>query len=1120
MNNKPVHGDYIQGSPSNHPGVPVGNDKVPAWLAPNEFVVNQEATAMYGPQIEAMNNHGRAVQAQQGNSVPPMPAEAQYFEAGGLVNFLGSLFGQQSEVPAPQPTAQMAVPAMQTPAFIPPAGIQTPANDASIVRMAPHPSQVAAMPQEVPAQATPPAPSYDMFSGANFGNYANSIAQLESGGREDPYSIVGGSNDHYVGKYQLGADAISDASKFLGMENAPSREDVRKNPQLQERLFNAYTQVNHRTMEQLSTQYRNMDPTEQQRYLGYAHNQGAGGALEFMNTGVVGRDGFGTAGTNYMSAVARGQGANGWAPGDTSAARMTMPGVVPQAASSGVAPGQVPGVPEFEFNIPTLSSQPIGPQGGMPMPTPSSEFIPQGVSAQQGGANQVFQDPMFKMMADRSGLDAQGYWDSLHPDAKAQHTKRVNAGPAIYTDKSEIDTMNLVGANSSLAAIPGDFDMAQTAAGRSGSPMTPVVPAMDNTPAMPGVDADIVTNAPGSMEVPSMDAQPAAAAPSINPNAIPDAYREYGESRIEADYDSQQELDRITLQLQTTSRDAPAYEFLQERRAALLSNLGRNDPTYTGSIIPTPEVLGTDILANKDAAMNADLAVATETKAIQDAGMRGDMEAVAAAEARLTAAHKQKSDAVLEEADMVKTREANALEDQARKNADIQSEIVEFDTAIANATTPEGVAALTAGRDAAIERGTVPAMAPAGQGENLPSIDTETAAALKSKPKADPAVVTAVTDKVDEAVVAAEAEGETVPANLTSKDAEVAGDKAATADPSAFSGALGAIKDFFGDMFDAKELKRMAILYLGARVTGASGGASLAFAGKSYLSRMDAKQTAYEKVAAAGTYTKESIGIFKKTRDYNDLALKAVPSTQTGILKTFYDEKGNEVRAQQMQNGDNKFYVDGSGKQINPLAYSETKPADREAKITEAMGGVEAIVGDLRDQYSKDPESGQYSNAVIPSVDARKIAEWAVKNGVPPEQMGSVIDAAYHDMMNSKGGGREVRSLVPFIRQNVIRQKLTNNAGAFIVEPAADGKPAEYVAPHLLETLNRRASGFLESAGMAGNATNLSNQFYTAAMSDWNALTADERKKFNDGAGEGANGFYEFADDWLQNNNF
>ena len=1081
MNKKPVRGDYVQGSPSNHPGVPVGNDKVPAWLAPNEFVVNQEATAMYGPQIEAMNNHGRAVQAQQGNSVPPMPAGAQYLEAGGLVDWLGSLFGQQAEVPVPQqaPTVQATAPQMAAPA-IPQAAVP-------------------------PAQA-PPAPAYDMFSGQNFGNYANSIAGLESGGREDPYSIMGGSNDHYVGKYQLGADAITDASRFLGMESTPSREEVRQNPELQERLFNAYTKVNHGTMERLSSQYRSMDPTEQQKYLGYAHNQGAGGALEYMNTGVVGRDGFGTAGTKYMTAVARGQGSNDWTPGDATPAQMTSPNAV--GASQGYQP-------QFQFEVPTMDSPVAMPQGGVPMPSATPPgYIPQGV------ANPVFQDKTYQIMADRSGLGAQGYWDSLHPVAQAQHTKRTNAGPAIYTDQSEMDVMNQVGANSGLAAIPGDFNIAQTEAGRVGSPMAPAVPVMDSAPVMPGADPVANTTVPGPMEVPSMDAQPVAAAPSINPNAIPNSYREYGESRMEADYQSQQELDLLTSQMQTVPRDAPAYDMLQERRAGLLSNLGRNDPAYSGSMIPTPEVLGTDILTNQNATADADLEIATQTQAIQEAGLRGDVAGVKAAEAALTAAHTQKADSLLEAADMVSTREANAREDQARQNADIQLEVTGFDAAIANATTPEGVAALTAGRDAAIDRGTVPPMAPAGQGDNLPAIDADTAAGLKSEPKADPAVVTAVTDKVDEAVTIAEDAGDAVPNNLTSADATTAGDRAATEDPSAFSGALGSIKDFFGDMFDAKELKRMAVLYLGARVSGASHGASLGFAGKSYLSRVDAKQNAYEKVAAAGTYTKESVGIFKQTRDYNDLALKAVPSTQTGILKTFYDEKGNEVRAQQVQSGDNKFYVDGSGKQINPLAYSETKPADRESQISDAMSGVEAIVGDLRDEYSKDPESGQYSNSVIPSVDSRKIAEWAVKNGVPAEQMGSVIDAAYHDMMNSKGGGREARSLVPFIQQNVIRQKLTNNAGAFIVEPAAGGKPAEYVAPHLLETLNRRASGFLESEGMAGNASNLSNQFYTAAMSDWNALTADERKKFNDGAGEGANGFYEFADDWLQNNNF
>ena len=1093
MNKKPVRGDYIQGSPSNHPGVPVGNDKVPAWLAPNEFVVNQEATAMYGPQIEAMNNHGRAVQAQQVNSVPPMPAGVQYLEVGGLVDWLGGLSGQQVEVPVPQqaPTVQATAPQMVAPA-VPQAAVPVP-------------------------QQAPPAPVYDMFSGQNFGNYANSIAGLESGGREDPYSIMGGSNNHYVGKYQLGADAITDASRFLGMETTPSREEVRQNPQLQERLFNAYTKVNHGTMERLSSQYRNMDPTEQQKYLGYAHNQGAGGALEFMNTGVVGRDGFGTAGTKYMIAVARGQGSDDWAPGDATPARMTSPNAV--GAPQGYQPQSQLGVPTMDSPVAMPQSDVPMPQSGVPMPpVTSTGFIPQGVAAQQGGVNQVLQDPMFKMMADRSGLGDQGYWDSLPPAAKAQHTKRVNAGPAIYTDKSELDTMNLVGGNSSLSAIPGDFEMAQTAAGRSGSPMVPTVPTMDSTPVMPGVDADIVTNAPRPMEVPSMETQPVAAADPIHLNAVPNAYREYGGSRMEADYQSQQELDRITQQLQVTSRDAPAYEFLQERRATLLSNLGRNDPTYTGSIIPTPEVLGVDILANKNAAMNADSAVAAETKAIQDAAMRGDMEAVKAAEARLTAAHKQKSDAVLEEADMVKTREANALEDQARKNADIQSEIVEFDTAISKATTPEGVAALTAGRDAAIDRGMVPPMAPAGQGDNLPAIDADTAAGLKSEPKADPAVVTAVTDKVDEAVALAEESGDAVPNNLTTTDATTAGDKAATADPSAFSGALGSIKDFFGDMFDSKELKRMAILYLGARVTGASHGASLAFSGKSYLTRIDAKQTAYNKVAAAGTYTKQSIDIFKKTRDYNDLALKAVPSTQTGVLKTFYDEKGNEVRAQQMQNGNNKFYVDGNGNQINPLALTETKPADREAQIQQAMTGLEGMIDDLKES-GKDEETGKFSNDIISSLDSRKIAAWAVKHEVPPEEMGDIIQSAYADMENAGGGGYKVTSLMPYIRQNVVRQQTGGNAGVFVVEPASDNKPAVYIDAQKLSVLNNNAASWLSSKpNYNGTTQQLSNTFYNAAITDWRYdLTAGERDSFNKGAAEGTNGFFMFAENWLLN---
>lgn len=65
------------GEADNHPGEPKGSDTVPAWLTPGEFVVNKEATDLFGPQIKQMNDIGRAIQ----NGIPPM-----YAQVGNPVN--------------------------------------------------------------------------------------------------------------------------------------------------------------------------------------------------------------------------------------------------------------------------------------------------------------------------------------------------------------------------------------------------------------------------------------------------------------------------------------------------------------------------------------------------------------------------------------------------------------------------------------------------------------------------------------------------------------------------------------------------------------------------------------------------------------------------------------------------------------------------------------------------------------------------------------------------------------------------------------------------------------------------------------------------------------------------
>jgi len=68
----------MEGIPD-HPGDPKGTDTVPAWLTPGEYVMNAEATRIFEPQIEQMNNVGRAVQEQQGGSIP------EYSAHGGQV---------------------------------------------------------------------------------------------------------------------------------------------------------------------------------------------------------------------------------------------------------------------------------------------------------------------------------------------------------------------------------------------------------------------------------------------------------------------------------------------------------------------------------------------------------------------------------------------------------------------------------------------------------------------------------------------------------------------------------------------------------------------------------------------------------------------------------------------------------------------------------------------------------------------------------------------------------------------------------------------------------------------------------------------------------------------------
>lgn len=100
----------MQGIPQ-HPGGPKGTDTVPAWLTPGEFVMNAEATRMFEPQIEQMNNAGRAVQAQQGGTIPEYAAYGgPVYLAEGSGGFFDKLLSMFSNDETPEvPVATQAV---------------------------------------------------------------------------------------------------------------------------------------------------------------------------------------------------------------------------------------------------------------------------------------------------------------------------------------------------------------------------------------------------------------------------------------------------------------------------------------------------------------------------------------------------------------------------------------------------------------------------------------------------------------------------------------------------------------------------------------------------------------------------------------------------------------------------------------------------------------------------------------------------------------------------------------------------------------------------------------------------------------------------------------------------
>lgn len=146
------------------------------------------------------------------------------------------------------------------------------------------------------------AGQYDAFKGG--------VADVEHA----RYNQMGGSSGRFAGRYQFGSAEIAETARRL-FEPVPSQAQFLGDPAMQERYMEAYSAAHHSQLMAQSPEYRAMTPAQRLEVLGYAHNQGVGGAVAWLKTGQVGRDAFRTKGTDYNEAVRRRLAGAGGAPG-------------------------------------------------------------------------------------------------------------------------------------------------------------------------------------------------------------------------------------------------------------------------------------------------------------------------------------------------------------------------------------------------------------------------------------------------------------------------------------------------------------------------------------------------------------------------------------------------------------------------------------------------------------------------------------------------------------------------------------------------------------------------------------------------------------------------------------
>ena len=132
-------------------------------------------------------------------------------------------------------------------------------------------------------------------------------------------------------------------------------------------------------------------------------------------------------------------------------------------------------------------------------------------------------------------------------------------------------------------------------------------------------------------------------------------------------------------------------------------------------------------------------------------------------------------------------------------------------------------------------------------------------------------------------------------------------------------------------------------------------------------------------------------------------------------------------------------------------------------------------------------------------------AKFALRNDIPVDVMGNLIDSAYSSARRDSTDGKRVKKLEAYLEEQYVRSQVGDPT---LFEGASGEKTSA-----LFRTIARQASTLPGFEGLSQTA--ISTKVLGVYRPKWAALSDEERKSYNRRAGKGQSGFMVYLQDQL-----